>query len=88
MIGYLSYIKFYHHRLILSLGHGHPTISEHGASKIINITESFIINISNKNKISIIIPIKRSNYTYKTTFNTINDVYNYIKLHCGEIVDR
>ena len=54
----------------------------------INITESFIINISNKNKISIIIPIKGSNYTYKTIFNTINDVYNYIKLHCEEIVDR
>lgn len=54
----------------------------------INITESFIINISNKNKISIKIPIKGSNYTYKTIFNTINDVYSYIKLHCGEIVDR
>lgn len=46
----------------------------------INITEKYIINIESENKIEVIIPLKHTNYSYKTNVN-IDELYNYIKIH-------
>ena len=46
----------------------------------INITEKYIINIESENKIEVIIPLKQTNYSYRTNVN-INELYNYIKIH-------
>ena len=46
-----------------------------------NITHQFSLQIHNKNKINITIPIKNSNSLYTTTINSIEDTHDYITLH-------
>lgn len=47
----------------------------------INITETFTFIIYNKYSITIARPITNSNFYFTTTFNDVEDVFNYIKIH-------
>lgn len=51
----------------------------------INITETFTLTIYNKYSITITRPIANSNFYFTTTFNDMEDVYNYVKIHNYEI---
>ena len=46
-----------------------------------NITEKFIINIIKPDLIETQVPLYNTNYYYKTSFNDINNLYNYLLLH-------
>ena len=47
----------------------------------INITEEFIINIYNKYAISVTIPLTKSNYNFTSKHNSLENVYNYLRIH-------
>jgi hypothetical protein len=46
-----------------------------------NVTEKFIINIIKPDLIETQVPIYNTNYYYTTSFNNLNNLYNYILLH-------
>lgn len=46
-----------------------------------NITNKYILIINNKYDIEVTIPLKNCNYTYRTNLYSIEDCYEYIKLH-------
>jgi hypothetical protein len=47
----------------------------------INVSDKYTLYIDNKNSITITIPIKKSNYIYRTSFTELNSMYNYLKIH-------
>lgn len=47
----------------------------------INSTEEYKINILSAHEIEASIPIKDSNFLYKTKFKNLHDLYNYLILH-------
>lgn len=47
----------------------------------VNITDKYTLYIHNKYSITITIPIKKTNYIYRTSFTELCDVYNYLKIH-------
>ena len=47
----------------------------------INKTEKFTLQIHNKYSMNITIPLKKSNYLYKTCFFDIEDTFNFLKIH-------
>ena len=46
-----------------------------------NIEDKYIIEIDQSNIINVEIPIKNSNYKYRTTLNDLWSVYNYLYIH-------
>lgn len=46
-----------------------------------NIEDKYIIEIDQSNIIKVEIPIKNSNYKYRTTLNDLWSVYNYLYIH-------
>ena len=47
----------------------------------INKTEKFTLQIHNKYSMNITIPLKKSNYLYKTCFFDIEDTFKFLKIH-------
>ena len=50
-------------------------------SNPINKTEKYVINILNNNNIITEVPLKNTNYYFKSKHTNISNVYNYMKLH-------
>lgn len=46
----------------------------------INKSEQYIINILDKNNINVTIPLKNTNYAYKTKV-TLENLLNYVSMH-------
>lgn len=46
-----------------------------------NITEKFIINIIKPNLIETQVPLYNTNFYYRTSFNNLDKLYNYLLLH-------
>tara|TARA_B100001094_G_C18098803_1_gene754539 strand:+ start:327 stop:599 length:273 start_codon:yes stop_codon:yes gene_type:complete len=46
-----------------------------------NIEDKYIIEIDESNIIKVEIPIKNSNYKYRTILNDLWSVYNYLYIH-------
>ena len=49
-----------------------------------NNTEKYIINILNLNNIIVTVPLKNTNFNYKTNLN-INRLYNFLYIHSKNI---
>lgn len=47
----------------------------------INVTDKYTLHIHNKYSITITIPLKNTNNTYRTSFIELGKVYNYLKIH-------
>ena len=47
----------------------------------INITEQYELQIHSKNSITIMVPLQNCNHYYKTTHDTLYNIYEFIKIH-------